>query len=100
MASLNSVITCSICFRKITIDKSGISCVACRRWFLANNVCIKSPLTCQQMETDLCNICLSDALPFTSIDELDFNFTFGDFSRLPSAEDMGELQSISDNFSL
>ena len=97
MASLNSVITCSTCFRKITIDKSGISCVACGRWFHANNVGVKSPLTCQQTETDLCNILLSDALPFTSIDELDFNFTFGDFTRLPSAEDMDKLMRLKFN---
>ena len=65
MASLNPVITCSTCFRKITIDKSGISCVACKRWFHANNVCVKSPLTCQQTETDLCNICLRWLLTFS-----------------------------------
>ena len=66
----------------------------CGRWFHANNVCVKSPLTCQQTETDLCNICVSDALPFTSVDELYFNFTFGDFTRLPSAEDIDKLMRL------
>ena len=69
----------------------------CGKWFHASNVCVKSPLTYQQTETNLYNICLSDALPFTSIDELDFNFTFGDFTRLPSAEDMDKLMHLKFN---
>ena len=54
-------------------------------------------LTCQQTEIDTCHICLSNSLPFNSIDPLDFNFTFGNFSRLPSEEDMDKLMRLKFN---
>ena len=89
MASINvDKKICSTCFHQIAFDKTGVTCVMCGRCFHAKNTCIKSPLTCQQTEIDTCHICLSNSLPFNSIDPLDFNFTFGDFSRLPSEEDM------------
>ena len=88
---------CSACFCEIAIDKRGIVCVLCGRWFHAKNFCIKSPLTCQQTEIETCHLCLSDSLPFSSIDDINFNFTFGDYSRLPSDEDMDRLMQLTFN---
>ena len=68
MASINIEIKlCSTCLREIVIDKSGIVCVACGRWFHARNACIESPRTCQQTEIETCHLCITDALPFSSI---------------------------------
>ena len=98
MASINvDKKICSTCFHQIAFDKTGVTCVMCGRCFHAKNTCIKSPLTCQQTEIDTCHICLSNSLPFNSIDPLDFNFTFGDFSRLPSEEDMDKLMRLKFN---
>ena len=98
MASINvDKKICSTCFHQIAFDKTGVTCVMCGRCFHAKNTCIKSPLTCQQAEIDTCHICLSNSLPFNSIDPLDFNFTFGDFSRLPSEEDMDKLMRLKFN---
>ena len=69
----------------------------CERWFHAKDVCIKSPLTCQQTEIDTCHMCLSNTLPFSSIEDLDFKFTFGDFSRFPSDDDMDRLMQLKFN---
>jgi hypothetical protein len=98
MASINvDKKICSTCFHQIAFDKTDVTCVMCGRCFHAKNSCIKSPLACQQMEIDICHICLSNLLPFNSIDPLDSNFTFGDFSRLPSEEDMDKLMRLKFN---
>ena len=39
-------------------------------------------------EIDICNTCLSNSLPFHSIDDLEFYFIFGNFNRIPSEEDI------------
>jgi hypothetical protein len=55
---------------------------------------MKLTLGCQQSEIDICDTCLSNSLPFHSIDNLEFNIIFGNFNRIPSEEDMDRLTQL------
>ena len=88
---------CSTCSLIIHQNKKSINCLTCEGWFHARTSCVKSPLTCQQTEIDICNMCLIYSLPFQSIDDSEFNYIFGNFSRIPSDEDMDRLTQLKFN---
>ncbi len=88
---------CSTCYLTIRQNQKSISCLTCGGWFHARTSCIKSPLTCQQTEIDICNLCLNCALPFYSIDDLELSFILGNFNRIPSDEDMDRLMQLKFN---
>ena len=88
---------CFSCFLEISKNHKSINCLTCGGWFHARTSCVKSPLACQQTEVDICNMCLSCALPFYSIDDLELNFILGDFNRIPSDEDMDRLTQLKFN---
>jgi hypothetical protein len=88
---------CSSCFLKISMDQKSINYLTCGGWFHARTAFLKSPVTCQQTEIDICNMYLSCSLPFHSIDDLEFHFIFGDFSRVPSDEIMDRLTQLKFN---
>ena len=88
---------CSTCSLIIHQNQKSINCLTCEGWFHALTSCVKSPLTCQQTEIDICNMCLIYSLPFHSIDDSEFNFIFGNFSRIPSDEDMDRLTQLKFN---
>ena len=68
-----------------------------RGWFHARTSCVKSPLTCQQTEIDICNLCLNCTLPFYSIDDLELSFFLGNFNHIPSDEVMDKLTQLKFN---
>jgi hypothetical protein len=86
-----------VCFTCSTIigkNKKSINCLTYGDGFMhAPHV----TLGCQQGEIDICDTCLSNSLPFHSIDDLEFNFIFGNFNRIPSEEDRDRLTQLKFN---
>ena len=89
--------TCSSCYLEIGKNHKNISCVTCGGCFHARAACLKSPLKCQQTEIDTCDMCLTYSLPFHQIDDDEFEFIFGDFTRFPKDEDMDRLKRLKFN---
>ena len=89
-----------VCFTCSTIigkNKKSINCLTCGGWFHARTACMKLTLGCQQTEIDICDTCLSNSLPFYSIDDLEFYFIFGNFNQISSEEDMDRLTQLNFN---
>ena len=59
--------------------------------------CIKSNLTCQQSDIQICNYCHENQLPFTHIDDVEFQFIFGNYNWIPNDKDIERLSQLKFN---
>ena len=89
--------TCSSCLKSIGKYQKWIECNTCHRWYHAKSACVKSfDANVNNAEIDICKLCLDNALPFQSLDDLEYelNITRG---RTFSQDDMDRITQLSYN---
>ena len=102
MASLNQVINtknrCSSCLKIIQKKGRMLNCLTCGTYFHAVPCCVKSHdiNTTLEMSINTCQNCITDSLPFQTLDDLDFELTLLKGNNL-SEQDMDRLKSLKFN---
>ena len=86
---------CSSCFNIIRETEKSIECLTCGKWFHALTTCIDSFDSKIRNTIEVCQKCLANALPFQTLDDLDYEFTVN--GNIVSEEDMDKLRNLKFN---
>ena len=86
---------CSSCFNIIRETQKSIECLQCEKWFHARTTCIDSFDSKIRSTIEVCQECLANALPFQTLDDLDYEFTVN--GNIVSEEDMDKLRNLKFN---
>ena len=66
---------CSSCLKIIGKTQKSIECLTCGKQFHAVTSCVKSLNTIIGNTLDTCQKCLTNILPFQTLDDLEYQFT-------------------------